>query len=294
MRKDMNKGILMNADMKQRKNKILYWCIFAIAVIFCLVAIIPVIWILMSGFKDVKEMYAVPATFFPKKIELSKLAKVWSEMKLYKYYINTFVMAGGATLVTCVFCGLAGYALSRLKPKGTKLCMGILLCVMMMPGTMRTVPIYMIIKDFPIFHFNMLDSYLPIWLMTAASSFSIILFKSFFDGIPISLVEAAKIDGASDIRIFLHIILPLSTPIFTTVALLTFNGAFGQFFWPYLLIGKKEMTVLGVQLFKMQGSNYTMDYQMIAFLFSVLPQVILFALFQKKIMGGVNVGGVKG
>lgn len=294
MSKEMDKGILTNADMKQRKNKVLYWCLFLIALLFCFISFFPVVWILLSGFKDVKELYAVPASLFPEKIELSKIAKVWSEMKFYKYYASTFIMAIGAAVVTCGVCGLAGYAMSRLKPKGTKVLLVILLWIMMLPGTMRTVPIYMIIKDFPIGHFSMLDSYVPIWLMSAANAFTIILFKNFFDGIPLSLVEAAKIDGAGSLKIFVRIIIPLSMPVFMTVGLLTFNGQFGQFLWPYLLISKKEMTVLGVQLFKMKNGNYTMDYQMIALLFSILPQIILFALFQKQIMGGVSVGAVKG
>lgn len=290
----MDKGILTDVDMKAPKYRCLYWFMFLIALVYCISAVFPVIWVLLSGFKDVKEMYAVPATLFPEKIEFGKLARVWSEMKFYKYYASTFIMAIGAVIFTCVFCGLAGYALSRLKPKGGKAFVMILLWIMLMPGSMRTVPIYMTIKDFPIFHFNMLNSFLPIWLMAAASAFNVILFKNFFDGISMSLVEAAKIDGASDLRIFSQIIIPLSIPIFMTVSLLTFNGNFGQFFWPYLLIGKKEMTVLGVQLFKMKNANYTMDYQMLALLFSILPQVILFACFQRQIMGGVNVGGVKG
>lgn len=95
-------------------------------------------------------------------------------------------------------------------------------------------------------------------------------------------------------RIFAKIVMPLSVPVFVTVAIFTFNGQVGQFFWPYLLIKKKELTVLGVQMYTMQSSNYTMDYQMLAILFSILPQLLIFAVFQKKIIGGVSVGAVKG
>ena len=130
--------------------------------------------------------------------------------------------------------------------------------------------------------------------MSASSIFNIILFKNFFDGISGSIIEAAKIDGASAMRIFAKIVMPLSVPVFVTVAIFTFNGQVGQFFWPYLLIKKKELTVLGVQMYTMQSSNYTMDYQMLAILFSILPQLLIFAVFQKKIIGGVSVGAVKG
>ncbi len=294
MRKEMDKGILTSTDIKQTKYKVLYAALFVFVTVYCIVTLIPVVWIIFSGFKDVKEMYAVPVKFFPKKIDLNKLVKIWKEMKFYNYYISTFEMALGAVATTCIVGGLAGYSLSRLKPAGTKLIFMVLFWLMLMPGTLRTVPLYMTFIDFPVIHVNMLNTFWPIWLMSASNIFNIILFKNFFDGISSSIIEAAKIDGATDIGIFAKIILPLSMPVFMTVAIFTFNGQIGQFFWPYLLINKKEMTVLGVQMFNMNKSSYTMDYQMLAILFSILPQVVVFAIFQKKIIGGVNLGGVKG
>ena len=292
--KNMDKGILTNSDMKNPKYKALYAVMMILMIIYCLVSVLPVVWIMLSGFKDVKEMYAVPATFLPKKIDLSKLGKVWNELKFYKYYGNTFIMAIGAVVSNIVVSGLAGYVLSRLKPKGTKIMLAIIFWIMLIPGTMSTVPLYMEFKSMPLIGINLLETYWPIWLMSAANAFNIILFKNFFDGISNALIEAAWIDGATNMKIFFRIIIPLSTPVFIVVAMFTFNGQIGNFFWPYLLISSKEKTVLGVQLYKMKSSTYTMDYQMLALLFSVIPQVVIFAIFQKQIMGGVNIGGVKG
>lgn len=292
--KNMDKGILTNSDMKNPKYKALYAVMMILMIIYCLVSVLPVVWIMLSGFKDVKEMYAVPATFLPKKIDLSKLGKVWNELKFYKYYGNTFIMAIGAVVSNIVVSGLAGYVLSRLKPKGTKVMLAIIFWIMLIPGTMSTVPLYMEFKSMPLVGINLLETYWPIWLMSAANAFNIILFKNFFDGISNALIEAAWIDGATNMKIFFRIIIPLSAPVFIVVAMFTFNGQIGNFFWPYLLISSKEKTVLGVQLYKMKSSTYTMDYQMLALLFSVIPQVVIFAIFQKQIMGGVNIGGVKG
>ena len=292
--KNMDKGILTNSDMKNPKHKLLYAVMMIFMIIYCLVSVLPVIWIMLSGFKDVKEMYAIPATFLPKKIELSKMGRVWNELKFYKYYGNTFIMAIGAVVSNIVVSGLAGYVLSRLKPKGTKIILAVIFWIMLIPGTMNTVPLYMEFKSMPLVGISLLETYWPIWLISAANAFNIILFKNFFDGISNALIEAAWIDGATNMKIFFKIIIPLSTPVFIVVAMFTFNGQIGNFFWPYLLISAKEKTVLGVQLYKMKSSTYTMDYQMLALLFSVIPQVIIFAIFQKQIMGGVNIGGVKG
>lgn len=294
MKKSFNRGILNDSDMKSVGNKIIYFAIIAILVLLSVIVVVPMVWILLSGFKDVQEMYEIPTRFFPKKIELSKLGRIWNEMKFYKFYLNTFIMAGGSVAATVIVDGLAGYTLSRLRPVGSKIMMGLLFSLMLMPGTMRTVPIYMTFKSFSFLKLNLLDSFIPIWIMAGADIFSIIMFKNFFDEIPDSLIEAANIDGAKNMTIFFKIIVPLSVPIIMTIAIFCFNGQVGQFFWPYLLIGDQNKTVIGVQLYKMKSGNYTTDYQMLAIIFSLIPQVIIFLFFQRYIIGGVNAGGVKG
>lgn len=295
MRYNMDKGALTAIDIKQTKYKFLYWSIFTILLAGgLLICIFPVVWVFLTGFKDANEIYDLSTGFFPKRIDLGKISTVWNAMKFYKYYANTFILAAGNVISTMVICGLAGYVLSKVKPMGHRIMFTILFTLTLMPGTGRTVPIYMTFKDFPYLHINMLESFWPMWLMAATEIFNIILFKNFFDGISTSLVEAAKIDGASDLQIFFRIMIPLSTPIFWVVGLFTFNGSMGTFFWPYLLISSPDKTVLGVQIFRLKTSTFSIDYQLLGLLFAMLPQVVIFALFQKRIMGGINIGGVKG
>lgn len=291
---NMDKGVLTASDMKQTKYKILYFVLTLIMLIYLAVIIVPCLWLLVSGFKDVSEMYARPVKFFPEHFSFSKIAKAWTQMKYYKYYINTTVMALGCVVSDVVISGLAGYVLSRLKPRGYKLVLALVFCMMLLPSTMSTVPLYMTFKKFPYLNVSLLNTYLPMWLLSAANMFDIILFKTNFDGVSQSLVEAAKIDGASDIKIFTKIIIPLSIPVIMTVALFAFNTQFGNFFWPYLVISDKAKFTLGIQVYMMKSSSLTMDYQMIGILFSILPQLVIFALFQKHIIGGMNLGGVKG
>lgn len=292
--KNMDKGVLVASDMKNVKYKILYWTIFALMLCYAAIAIVPVLWLMLSGFKSVEEMYAVPATFFPEEFSLSKLAEVWNTMNFTRYYANTVYLAAGAVLWVLLVSGLAGYVISKLKPIGTKVVFSIIFWVMMMPGSMRTVPLFMTFKEFPVFHFSLLNTFWPCWLMDCANAFDIILFKNFFDSVPTSLVESAKIDGANDFRIFRSIMIPLSAPVFIVVALFTFNGQLGTFFWPYITISDTAKTVIGVAIFKLKTSNFTIDYQMIALMFSILPQLIIFAIFQRYIIGGMNIGAVKG
>lgn len=288
-------GILCDADMKQTKYKVLYWSIFSVMLIFAgVVCFLPIVWIVLSGFKGPQELYAIPASFFPKEIKLSKMLEVWTAMEFHKYYISTFIMAVGCTVAPLVVSGFAGYSLSKLKPKGHKTIGRIIFVFMMIPGGMSTVPIYLTFIDFTPLHLNLSNTYWPMWLMGAASSFNIILFKNSFDGIHSSIVEAARIDGASSLKIFYKIIIPMAKPVFLVVGLFAFMGAIGNFFWPYLLISDPDMTVLGVQLYKLKQTTFTVDYQMLALTFSMIPTFVVFAIFQNKIVGGMTIGGVKG
>lgn len=291
---NMDKGVLCSADMKKTKYKILYATLVLIMVIYCLIVFVPCLWLLVSGFKSATELYARPVKFFPEHFSLKKLTDAWKELGFYKYYLNTFVMSIGCVAFDVFFNGLAGFVISRLKPKGTKVVSVIIFSLMMLPTTMSTVPLYMTFKDVPYLHVSLLDTYLPMMLLAGANTFNILMFKSAFDGVSNSLVEAAKIDGASNMQIFFKIMLPLCVPVIVTVSLLTFNWQFGNFFWPYLTVSDPNKAVLGIKMYMMKSSNLTVDYQMITILFAILPQLIVFIIFQKYIIGGVNVGGVKG
>lgn len=293
MKSELKQGIMSSIDLKKSSNKVIYAVIVLFLLIVCAISAIPIIWILFSGFKTPTEMYQVPPSFFPKTINLKKISDAWVQMKFYKYYVNTFIMAGGSTIFHLLFCGLAGYVLSKLKPVGHKFLEVLIFWSMLIPTTMSTVPIYMSLIKVPIIHLNLRNSFLPLWLM-CIDAFNVILFKNFFDGISDAIIEAARVDGAGALKIFFEIIVPMSMPVFMTVAIFAFNGSMGQYFWPYLLIDDPSKTVLGVQLYKMKNSTFSIDYQMLAIIFSIIPQVIVFALFQKNIVGGISIGAVKG
>ncbi len=292
--RNMDKGVLTNADMKSGKYVLLYLCLVLFMVVYALIILVPSVWMILMGFKSAAEIYQTPVKFLPAQIDLGKLAQVWKQMSFIKTYANTFVMAIGAVAVDVVVCGLAGYVLSRLKPKGSGVVYKVLFWMMLLPGTMRLVPLYKMFIDFPVIHVNMMNTFLPMWIMTGSAIFDIMLFKTTFDTVSNSLVEAAKIDGASNMRIFLQIMVPLSVPVIVTAAVFTFNFQFGSFFWPMLILRDEAKQVLGLQIYNLKTSSLSMDYRMLAMVFAILPQLIVFALFQKHIMGGINIGGVKG
>ncbi|MEG2670391.1 MAG: carbohydrate ABC transporter permease [Oscillospiraceae bacterium] len=287
-------GLLTSLDLKSLRSRIGYWCIVGFIVLVSIICIFPPLWVFLSSFKDVKEFLSIPPTIIPHSFHPEKLVEVWKSMNFGKYYINTFYLAIGELVFCIFFNGLAGYVISRLKPKGSMLFFSLVLWSMMLPTSVSMVPLFMTFIEFPIFHFSMLNSYFPMWLMAGANAFNVLLFKNFFDSIPMSYLEAARIDGCSNLGIFTRIILPLSKPIIMVVAIFSINASWDSFFWPYLVIKDKSLTTVAVQLFKMKATGFAMDKYMIVLLFSILPPAIIFLFFQKYIMEGVTMSGIKG
>ncbi len=282
-------GALRPMDMKASKGRLTYVTLTVVMIAYLMLVFIPVLWMFMLCFKEPAEIYSQTPSFFPKAFDFSKVGKIWSQLEIYQYYINTTIMGIGCVLTDIFVDGLAGYSLSRLKPKGSRSYFALVSLMMLMPATCAMVPNYMLYKSL-----GMLDTYFPVWLIAGTNMFNILLFKTAFDGISPSLIEAAKIDGASVIQIFVKVVIPLSVPVIATCAIFTFNGSFGNFFWPYLTIQSPELKTMAVRLFELKNTTLTMDEQMMAAVFSLIPQLIIFVFFQKYIMGGINLGGVKG
>ena len=287
-------GFITQVEMKQTKTKIVYWSIFAFLIIVSAISIVPALWIMVSGFKDLEEFLAVPPTIIPKSFHPEKLLEVWNKFDFVNYYANSAIVTLGVVVFTVVFNGLTGYVLSRLKPRGSRFIFAMLMVLMMIPNTVGMVPYFMTICDFPYFHFNMLNSFWGLWIPSAANLFYILLFKNSFDTIPRSYIEAARLDGATSLLIFVKIIIPLSIPVIMTISILTFNGAWGDFFWPYMILTDEKLHTISIFLYQNRSGNYTIDLYMIMLTLSILPPMIIFAFLQKHIMGGVAVGGVKG
>ena len=288
-----NTGLLQQSDLRTVRGKISYWMIFAILMLCSLVFLLPVIWVLLSGFKDTREFLSVTGSIFPESYDFSKFATAFGRFSLGKYYINSFALVAGQLVFSITVTGLGGYALSRIKPIGSQIVATLILWTLLFPGSMSLIPLFQSFCDLPYLHINLTDSYWPVFLMAGANAFNVLLFKSFFDGIPMSYLEASKIDGASNMGIFFKIILPLSKPIVMVVAIFTFNGAWSAFLWPYLIIKSDNIQVLAVKLYTIKGSVEIAEYMRIL-LFSIIPPAIMFSLFSKQIMGGLNMSGIKG
>ena len=293
MIKSKKEGLITYADYKRPSVKVTYWLLVLFLVFCSLIALLPVLWAFLSGFKEISEYYSANPTVFPEKIELKKIATVSKQLKLTRAFVNSFIIFAGCWVGEVIVGGIAGYTISRLKPRGGKLLFSVMLWTMMMPHTLTMVPMFMTWTDFPLIHINFQNTFIPLWAGSMANIFHILLFKNFFDGIPTSYIESAKLDGCSNIGIFMRIIVPLSKPIIYTMTVFVFNTTWNNFMGPFLYLKDLELAPVALRLYT-AGTQWTEPEQMLAAFIVMVPSIIVFMICSKQIMGNNVSVGVKG
>lgn len=286
-------GLITALDYKRPSVKIAYWLLILFLVLCSVIALFPVLWAFLSGFKELDEYYSVNPALLPKAIDLKKMATIAKQLKLARAFINSMIIFVGYWIGEIIIGGLAGYTISRLKPRGSKFLFTLMLWTMMMPQTLTMVPMFMTWTDFPIIHINFQNTFIPLWAGSMSSIFHILIFKNFFDSIPNSYIESAKLDGCSNVGIFLRIVVPLSKPIISTVTVFVFNFTWNNFIGPFLYLKDINLAPVALRLYT-AGSQWTEPEQMLAAFIVMVPSVIVFLFCSRQIMGNNVSVGVKG
>lgn len=285
-------GVFTFADLRRPSAKAGYWAMFGILVLVVLVCLLPPLWLLISSFKTPTELMQIPPTLFPEEFRISKLGEAWNKLQFLQNYINTLILAAGSVICAVVINGLSGYVLGCLKPRGSKVVFNIILWTMMMPATLSMVPLFKNFISFPVLGINLTNTFVPMWICAGAGAFNILLFKNSFEGLPPSLIEAARLDGCNNVSIFSRIVLPLSVPIIVVVCIFTVNATWGDFLLPYLILTDADKQTVMIAIFK-ASTKLQLDQRLMSLVFAILPPVVLFFIFQKHIIVGVTLGGIK-
>jgi ABC-type glycerol-3-phosphate transport system permease component len=207
-----------------------------------------------------------------------------------RYYFNSIFVAAWVTFLTCLTSSLAAYAFARMQWRGRDLVFKLYLATMMVPGVVTMIPNYAVMVQL-----HLLDSYAGLIVPASFTAFGTFLLRQFMLTIPPSLDEAATIDGASDWQIYWDIIMPLARPGLIVLAIFTFMGNYGSFFWPLVLIKSEHLRTLpiGMLYFDTAYGKQT-NLIMAASVMNILPLIVLFATMQKYLVKGIQLGAVKG
>jgi len=276
-------------------NKIRYirnTAIIILLLIFALATLFPIYFMIISSLGDPVEAGAMSYSLFPTKISFDsyKFFFDYSEYSV-RWLLNSLIVAGSVTISNVFFASMAGYAFSKIKFKGRAWLFALLLCSMMIPYQVTQVPLYILIVNV----FSIQNTYSALILPGLVTVYNIFLAKQFMTTIPKEIIESAKIEGCSQLQIYLRIILPLSKTVMAVMAILTFMDNWNSFFWPFLVTNTMDMQTIQVGLKNFRFANTTYFAPMMAgATISALPMFILFFSLQKYFLEGVTVGAVKG
>ena len=262
--------------------------IFAILLVLTILWLIPLAWALDTALKPESETTIIPLTWLSSHFTLQAFASTLSSSDLPRWYFNSILTSVVVSLATVVLASMAAYAFSRIPFRGRGVLFWIILAGIMIPGQVLIVPLFALMQSL-----GLVDTYLGIILPQIASPFAVFIFKQFFDGIPHDYDEAALMDGASRLRVYWQVLMPLARPAIATVAILTFVASWNNFIWPFIVITDTKMMTIPVGLATVQTS-YGIRYAQImaSALLGGLPAVIVFLFFQRQIVEGLA-GGLK-
>jgi multiple sugar transport system permease protein len=290
------RGVISDFDRKRRSVRIPLVIVQVIILIALAIAGLgPLLWLFKASISTTQDILREPFAFFPSgTVQWDNLAKAWTQSEIGHYLGNTGIIAFGQLIATLVVCTTIAYVLSVLRPKWGPIVSGAILATLFVPGIVILVPLYLTILHLPGTGGSLLNSYWAIWLPGAANAFNILVIKRFFDALPRELFEAARIDGAGPLRMFLFVVIPLSRPILGVVALLTVMASWKDYLWPLLVLQTPEIQPISVALPRL-AQTAEVSVQMAALFLALLIPVILFLIFQRQFLRGVGMsGGVKG
>lgn len=253
----------------------------------------PASWVVLSSFKPGKSLYS--ETFIPSSFTLSHYSELFYSKSLMflTWYLNTFKVAVCSMLFSTLLVTLSAYALSRFRFPWRKASLSLLLILGMFPGFMSMVAVYLLLMQL-----GLLNTHAALVIVYSFGSviFNLFVAKGFFDTLPKGIEEAARIDGASNIRVFTRIMLPLSKPMLVFVALTTFTGAWVDFIFASLVLRTKEKWTVAVGLYDMVNSYQNANFTLFAAgaVFIAIPITLLFMYLQRHFVDGLTAGATKG
>jgi multiple sugar transport system permease protein len=253
----------------------------------------PILWLAKSAITPTQDTLRQPLALWPHGVDWANLRTAWVDIDLKLYFWNTVVIAAGSWAVQMVVAVTGGFALSILRPRGGRIVYGLVLATMFVPAVVLLVPLYLTVLDMPFTHWNLVNTYWGAFLPAGASAFNVALVKRFFDNLPREIIDAARVDGCGDFRLFLYVVLPMSRPVLGVVSVFAVLAAWKDFVWPLVVLPDPAKQPLSVRLPRLAAVT-ELDVVLAALLISCALPIAFFLVFQRLFLRGGLEGAVKG
>ena len=271
--------------MKRFRTLLVYLLLVVVAV----ATLAPLVWMVLASVMAEGEASAFPPPFIPRHATLEHYADLFSRLNIARYMFNSAFLALSVTAISLVINSMAGYAFAKYRFRGRDGIFKMLIASMVIPSQVTMLPLFLMLNQM-----GVINSYIGVIIPGMASVFGIFLIRQFASSIPDSLIEAARIDGAGDLRIYWSLILPLCKPILITLSIFTFMGTWNDFLWPLIVMTEDSMFTLPVALANLSLEHVQdTELMMAGAVLTVAPVLLLFAAVQKYYIGGILAGGLK-
>lgn len=254
-----------------------------------LVMLAPVVWAALSSMKTKRELAERTPSFLPDRFTLNNYTDALDRFDFTRYFINSVIVTVAATLLTLTINSMAAFALAKYNFRGRNALFLLTLATIMIPLQVILLPVYKVVSDL-----GLTNSLLGLIIPPAATPTGVFLLRQYMLSLPDELLEAARIDGAGEFRIFLRIVLPLCRPALAVVAIFSMIWRWNDFLWPRIVAQKESIHTLPVALARM-NSELVVPFNLVLAMsvMSILPVIILFLLMQRHVISGIAQTGLK-
>ena len=250
----------------------------------------PLLWMISASFMPAGQANELPPRLLPSPPTLEHYATLFTRLDLARHLGNSLMIAIGSTVICVILCGMAGYAFARLEFKGRERVFQILVAGMLIPAQVGMLPLFLMLKTM-----GLVNTMAGVIIPMMAPIFGIFMVRQFALGIPRELMDAARVDGASEWRIFRTIVAPLLRPILATLAIFIFLSSWNDFLWPLIVLSDDARYTLPVALANLSGEHVQdTELMMAGAVLTVMPVLLVFLLLQRHYVRGLLLGGVKG
>lgn len=260
----------------------------ALAVVVSL-TLFPLLWMLSVSLMPAMEATRFPPRLIPETVTFEHYRILFAQLDLARYMANSAGLAVTITLISLLLNSMAGYAFAKFRFGGRDALFRLLLAAMVIPGQVAMLPLFLMLKEM-----GLINTYAGVVVPGMASIFGIFLVRQYAQSIPGSLLDAARIDGAGELRIYWSLVLPLCKPILLTLAMFTFMGTWNDFLWPLIILTDRDLYTLPVALANLLGEHVQdTELMMAGSVLTLMPVVLLFLVLQRYYIEGLILGSVK-
>ena len=271
------------------RRRLAFLGIHAALVLLALVAIAPLAWMISASFMAPGEANTYPPPLLPASPTLENYRELFTRLDLGRYALNSLILSAAITAFSVIFNSMAGYAFAKLSFRGRNRLFDAILAALVIPAQVAMLPLFLLIRGL-----GLVNSFWGVIVPVMAGAFGVFLIRQYARSLPDELLDAARIDGASELRIYLSVVLPLCRPALVTLAVFMFMGTWNDFMWPLIVLSDGSKYTLPVALASLVGEHaQDTELLMAGSVLTVLPVLLLFLVLQRQYVEGITLGGVK-